>query len=729
MNLTRQGFKVRQTSMGVVLMVASASCSALSLGSVQGRVVIGRPVDLRVPVHLAPEEVGANLCPVVRLHFGDLPVGGRDVSISLINGSDAVGRSGTSLRVESSTSVNEPFVVMDLTVGCATPLSRNYVLLADPASVDLASAHDSNRNATRLVGSKLTEPSVHAATASTRSDPSPSAGGRAAKQKRPSPGLENDRFSPAATGKRLSLPSGPRLTLDPLALVVAEGSVGPVLRMSTEAVFSAVNEEAAPELQAKREAARALWRVLNSPPEEVAALAAKGTLLESEATELRSQLTQARAAEEAARMQLTQEQQERLTRPVAYGLVAGLLGVFAAFAWVWYRRRSTAHGQASPWWKRDNADQALSAGQAIEPSPVTAATRRGTASIDIDVDTLFPAEKFRASEASVSGWAAGGGGRLHGGSDFLHSTLMDGARSVATEELFDLQQQVEFFISLGQADQAVDVLVSHIADSQEPSPLAYLDLLKLYHELGRKSDYENLRQSFNAQFIGGAPEFDHYSHSRRGLERYEAALARIQAEWPHRSVLQVIERAIFRHDPDTPVEVFDLEAYRELLLLYGIAREVIAWNEEGGGPPLPPVMAMPVADAHAHGDGKEVESAFEATVPDSMSVPLAESFLPPVVSDLDIDLSSGYGLDSSLLDESEPTGDVPTRGGSSSMALALPEGLDAQSSDVQSDLAATGAAPARPNTSGHEQTVDFDFSDLGEVDSFTIKKSGSPGSS
>jgi hypothetical protein len=159
--------------------------------------------------------------------------------------------------------------------------------------------------------------------------------------------------------------------------------------------------------------------------------------------------------------------------------------------------------------------------------------------------------------------------------DFTHSALFDNPRSVATEELFDMQQQVEFFISLGQFDQAIEVLQTHLSGHEGDSPLIYLDLLKLYHEQGKRNDYMALQGRFNRLFNGSAPDFDGYSTSRRGLERYGNTLRAIQALWPQPAVVELLERSILQKTPGDRTEVFDLEAYRELLLLYGIAREVV----------------------------------------------------------------------------------------------------------------------------------------------------------
>ena len=43
---------------------------------------------------------------------------------------------------------------------------------------------------------------------------------------------------------------------------------------------------------------------------------------------------------------------------------------------------------------------------------------------------------------------------------------------VNPEELFDIQQQADFFISVGEHQQAIEVLKKHIAEYRETSPLA-----------------------------------------------------------------------------------------------------------------------------------------------------------------------------------------------------------------------------------------------------------------
>ena len=148
------------------------------------------------------------------------------------------------------------------------------------------------------------------------------------------------------------------------------------------------------------------------------------------------------------------------------------------------------------------------------------------------------------------------------------------SRAVKAEELFDVHQQADFFVSIGQHEQAIDVLRNHVGDDAETSALVYLDLFNLYNQLGRKSDYEALREDFNGRFNTKIPEFESYTVAGPGLEAYQSALLRIQALWPSPKVLEVIEDSIFKR-PENDSEAFSLQAYRELLMLYSVAKGII----------------------------------------------------------------------------------------------------------------------------------------------------------
>ena len=168
-------------------------------------------------------------------------------------------------------------------------------------------------------------------------------------------------------------------------------------------------------------------------------------------------------------------------------------------------------------------------------------------------------------------------------------------RTVRVPELFDLQQQVEFFGSLGQQDKAIALLREHLVGNVKTSALVYLDLLDLYHQTGDREEYEVLRADFNRVFNTRIASFDNYTAVGSNVSAYEDVLARIEAAWPRRRVFDIIDNALFR-EPGNPAEVLDLESYRELLLLHAVAREIIdlqADPPDSGNTQWPDVAMQP----------------------------------------------------------------------------------------------------------------------------------------
>lgn len=169
-----------------------------------------------------------------------------------------------------------------------------------------------------------------------------------------------------------------------------------------------------------------------------------------------------------------------------------------------------------------------------------------------------------------------GGRNGFGNTDFASSSFggMGANRVVAAEELFDIQEQADFFLSLGQPEQAIEVLKNHITENVETSALAYMDLFDIYHRTGREADYKELREEFNRVFNAQVPEFGKYGAPSNGLEDVPSVLLSIQESWSKPQQAQdVIEESIFRQ-PGADQHPLDMAAYRELMLLYALAKEL-----------------------------------------------------------------------------------------------------------------------------------------------------------
>ena len=567
-----KGSDVRQIWIGSILLSTALGSPAATLGRHSGAVVIGRPLDIKVQAIAGADEDLGSQCVHAEVSFGDNQVAPSSVRTAIQrNAPDAE----ASIRVQTTVPVNEPIVSVVVKAGCTSPFSRRYVLLADLLSEPATTAGAATE--TRPVA--VTSPSELRPLPPLKAAPSLRSGGRGAEEAgatTASPRApKSDALSGPATGRskpqsvvrREEAPkeSGPRLHLDPVDMNLGIER-DPALRLSL-----ALLSEPSSNPQ-ERAAAAQLWKALNASPEDILRDAQKLSVLEAEAKGLRDQEIKNKAALQA--MQAEVDKSRYLTW-AAYLLGGLLLLSLAGLFWLW-KRRSAAGGEdakAKSWWAVGSTKAAV---------PAVKSVTKPSRPVDIDLDL---GDESGLDDLQV----------LHG--DVTESeaavltaserrefpaSQMGVSRSVATEELFDVQQQSDFFVSLGEFDQAIGVLKNHINESQEPSALAYLDLFKLYHKLDRRADYDKLRVEFNQKFNAGAPPFDQYSDASQGLESYETAFGRIQALWPQPRVLDVIENSIFRDASDGEAEVFDLEAYRELLLLHAIAKDVIK-RESGVG--------------------------------------------------------------------------------------------------------------------------------------------------
>jgi hypothetical protein len=155
----------------------------------------------------------------------------------------------------------------------------------------------------------------------------------------------------------------------------------------------------------------------------------------------------------------------------------------------------------------------------------------------------------------------------------IHRLEGTSPRDVSIDELLDLEQQAEFFVVLGQDDAAIDLLVEHLRHTGGGSPLPYLKLLEIYRRRGDLADYERTRSRFNHRFNAYAPEWEVDLQSGRTLVDYPGVLPRLQRVWsrPLDSMAE-LESLLFRK---TRGELFDLPAYREVLFLYSLARDLL----------------------------------------------------------------------------------------------------------------------------------------------------------
>jgi len=282
---------------------------------------------------------------------------------------------------------------------------------------------------------------------------------------------------------------------------------------------------------------------------------------------LRAQSAQTQRLLLEMRSELAQAQASRYRNPLVYVLLAltGVLLLVVLLLW-----RSLRQARQAQWWSEEQAE-AMAAQRAHAPRS-TRLPRRGLLddgadAEDEDDDDDLPV-LTEVDEAGPTHAPAPRRGALDAvGFD---RTL---ERSVNAEELFDVQQKAEFFMSLGKHEQAIGVLRDHVSANPGTSALVYLDLLNILHALGRTEDYARQAREFEERFNAEVPPFDAFDRQGRGLDHYPSVLARISDLWPGAGTAELIEELVFRH-PGVRGEVFDLLAYQELLLLHAVARDI-----------------------------------------------------------------------------------------------------------------------------------------------------------
>lgn len=577
-------------ALGAALLGAWVDASALTLGRVRGAALLGQPLEVTVPLQFGPEEDAAQTCFEVDVFYGENRQ--ESTAIALSSGGQT-----TSVRIRSRARVDEPVVTIYLKSTCGQKSSRRYVLLADLVS-EVASSHaslDALRVPLVMEPPKVVAP---ANTADASSQNATIAMGAKVEPKAKRRAVA----APAPAVARVAKPPGqlaevsrkPRLKLAPLDMSAERA---PMLRATNELLSAPVED------MQKRAEALAMWRALNASPQDVLRDEARIQAMESDVKRLSDTTARNLTALQEVTGRLEVAESQRYANPLVYGLVIGLMACLAALVFVWQRLRKSL-GSEQPWWgspvdepsmlREDLADVQ---GPLVEATQVptddfvaTAITKDRKADVEepsgVDIDlemgeSVFAPAHLPASRAPVS--------------QFMEAqpSATGALRAINTKEMLDVRQQAEFFMTLGQYDDGIALLETSIKGSTESNPLVYLDLLKALHTLSRKMAFEAYRAEFNQVFTGIVPPYARFNQESRGLDAYPDICRQIVALWPAEPAIQFMESCMVRQAGDAPDQGFDLDAFRELLLLHAVAKRLSLATAESGMVPFSAVRSKP----------------------------------------------------------------------------------------------------------------------------------------
>jgi len=585
-----------------IVFATSFAAHALGIVRAPSNVTLGAPLNFPISVSVAFDESLNTTCVSAEVHQGDQRMAPSSVRTSIEQGGIEDERV---VRVYSTVAIDEPVVTVTLMLGCAVKLERRFTVFADPPLVTVAAAPESSEparagdapaaaplrrdaaaSAPRADAPAGTGPAMGAANAA-RSEKPPVRAPRAsatAAAPRPSAASAVARKPARATVAAAEPPtaaaptvaagarggaapprpaaSGPRLQLDPLE---------PVARAGPAASAAAAVQEAQLRVAAMAASAAMAEQAASVALANAASAAERMRALEQGLEKLRVDIERDREQSAALRVKLAQAENSGRLTP---WLGAGMLVLAALALWLWLRMRRLQREQQAAWW----------------------AATRGAGKPPVNPPTLHPMTlppqvappPLVRPEATVTVKPAAPLKPAFRDSLF---TSQQEPRDVSIEELIDLEQQAEFFVVLGQDDAAIDLLMGHIRSSGGTSPLPYLKLLEIYRRQGDRESYERTRERFNHRFNAYAPDWDFDLQHGRSLDEYPSVMQRLVERWREPlDAMAELEALMFRRDGG---ELFELPAYREVLFLYSMARDLL---DHQGGPPTSIDVLLPLGD-------------------------------------------------------------------------------------------------------------------------------------
>lgn len=709
---------------------AASQVSALSLGNSQGNVQLGSPMDLVFQLKPDAGHTAETSCVAADILMGDVPLARGDFTLV---------PQGNSVRVQTTIPVNEPLLAVKLSAGCSATMTRSYTFFADPPGSMAASVQPidlSKFQAAAPLPAALVAGSAGASTA-TRAAATP----RRPAKHAVNPRAAQDNSLPAyfvpsmvasadtvdipapeeTPAKSASQPAAvPSGTAD--AQAADTDAVADAAAVGTGAAAAAPLPDTVPE--AESPIAEATQVLLQANTERIDAL--EGQLLA-----LKKQLTSNLTEISTLQRQLVEAQNAGL--PVWVHAALGLLALaLACIAWLLQRLRQERLKTQNDWantvlavensaslTRVDTDSAAVHTGKGQLPSapvtsPVAAAKAEPVAKPVASVAaaslhtrdsvpqaqalTQFPDTAFAESSIQPPSLAP--------------ATMFPLTEVLTAQALFDVQEQAEFYASIGENDQAIEILQAHIAEHENSSPLAYVELLQLLFRLGRMDAYEEVRQQFQKHFNVHIPDF--LGFSRKGCDLWSAhpdVLAQIEALWPTDEVQELLRNLILRKNE--AAQRFDLAAFDELLMLYNVAKSTPAASRGAmhgrrrtapSEAPLPEI-APEVTPVQTVPPLPEVPGA--ASPVQTAAAPAAEA--PPVLSldEAHLDLLSTMPVHEPLEQQSGQSHFQPVQHFAPDEALVAVLSLDL--SEAANQPAVPAAATVKPLRAPEAQAMDLEL--------------------
>ena len=632
----------------------SAPAWSLGVGRPQAASSLGQPLNLLFPVQLNPGETVTPECVRAEVSAGENPLASSGLHWQV----EGDGSRVTGVRLRSMQRIDEPIVSVQLSVGCPARLTRQYTAFIDPPGLNGEPLVDPGPPAAATVS-----PALQALQESQPARPSEPASARASTPRAAAPSAPSALSAPSREPRqsstrqaptreaRAARPATPRLSLEPVealqspapALLAAEAAANAASAAEDARQQMLAMQKQLADMQAEQKRSLAAMATLREELQAAREQAASGGNASSIWVLGLSLLSLALAASslllwrsnrvhkrEAGQHWLGDsrhdaQEAETVLPPVATGpspftptdphsSPAPLMSHLSSDGPVASMAPSTIPMPLSLHEEPTRPAPLMTSTPPAPPAPPRPPARAPTTAADDALDALAALDAMEPLSL-----------RFDRGDTLpapLTADLGGGAVTVTVEELIDLEQQVDFFMVLGQDDAAIELLSSRLNHRDAAGGLPFLKLMELYQRRGDREAFDRVGARFAEQFHARAPSWSDDLNQGEALEAHDELMSRLEAAWsdPEGS-MSLLQDLLSNHQEYSGD--LGLPAYRDLLLLYAVARDR--------------------AEHEIDGNSIDVVLPLDATAPtDQMATMVWQSPSPsrtPLTQSVDLDLS------------------------------------------------------------------------------------------
>jgi len=559
------------------LIACNPSAYALGFGEASLRSNLGEVLRVQVPLTGATEDVLVPSCIVAKIQTLDgelLDVPRIDIVMSKRT------RGLATITFQSIKAISEPVVNLSVAMGCGSSVHRDYSLLLDFAEFSAAAPLPKMADADQ--DTQVFQPEVpkrFERTNPARKPPVLTPVAIAAAQSAPTEPVKKG--SVFSSFRNASKGSKAAKGKDVLHVANDESGTDIELKMSQSLSVSAVPESDQQRDQQRVEENRlAQARFAAIMRGEDPSLATQNELqkVQQKNSNLLAELNRLK------QQNLLKDQADKNSSPLLIGLIVAVVALLSALAGlIGLAIRRAKKTEDKSWWdgsseqKKNVVDivdylQNSAEQGNLDPAPITVARDVPVNEPQVKpepeqsvIPKVEPAPKFQRMGLPA----------LEDTNSSTFNFFGNRGQSIQIEEISDITQEAEFWMSVNDPHRAIEILEPQSRDENPATPVTWLYLLDLYRLVGDEDNYRDLRARFKLKFNAKIPNFHEevVEGSLRNFEDFPHLVTNCCALWKTDEIVGYLE-SLLVDDREGERVGFDLPVYRDILFLLSICSEL-----------------------------------------------------------------------------------------------------------------------------------------------------------